>query len=215
MQELPKGAIKGPYKQKTIIQRIESLLLDNIGKVVSREQIIEVAKDPVTGREPENWHQRLSELRTDLGYTILSYRDDPRLTVGNYMMPTADKRANAQRRVTIDKRTWRVVLKNADYRCEWNDAGETCGLREGDVDPVGGGTVKLTPDHKTPHASGVLADPKNPLHWQALCPRHQVVKKNFWDHTTGRLNVYAVIQAASEREKREVYGFLKRYFREA
>ena len=25
-------------------------------------------------------------------------------------------------------------------------------LRNGDIDPVGGGTVKLTPDHRTPHA---------------------------------------------------------------
>lgn len=39
--------------------------MDNIGKVVTREQIIKVATDPKTGRIPENWHQRLSELRTD------------------------------------------------------------------------------------------------------------------------------------------------------
>jgi hypothetical protein len=61
---------KGNYKQKTIRQRIEALFLDNIGKIITSEQICKVAMDPVTKKQPENWHQRLSELRTDEGYTI-------------------------------------------------------------------------------------------------------------------------------------------------
>jgi hypothetical protein len=48
------GKVKGPYRQKTIRERIKALFLDNIGKVITREQIIEVAKDPGTGKEPEN-----------------------------------------------------------------------------------------------------------------------------------------------------------------
>jgi hypothetical protein len=43
----------------------------------------------------------------------------------------------------------------------------------------------------------------------ALCGRHQVVKKNFWDNRTGTLNVYAVVQAAPTQVKREVFEFLK------
>lgn len=57
-------------------------------------------------------------------------------------------------------------------------------------------------------------DPANPDEWQALCGRHQVMKKNFWDHRTGKLNTYAVVQAASEADKRAVYEFLKSYFAE-
>jgi len=53
------GEVKGPYTQSSIIKRIEALFLDNIGKILTREQIIESAVDPLTGREPENWHQRL------------------------------------------------------------------------------------------------------------------------------------------------------------
>ena len=64
--------IKKKYNQKSIRKRIETFFLDNIGKIATREQIIEVATDPNTGEVPENWHQRLSELRTDHGYTILS-----------------------------------------------------------------------------------------------------------------------------------------------
>lgn len=83
---------------------------------------------------------------------------------------------------------------------------------DGDIDPIGGGTVKLTPDHKKPHSINPDSDPTNPDQWQPLCGRHQVMKKNFWDHETGWLNVYAIIQAAKESEKRKVYDFLKIYF---
>ena len=57
-------------------------------------------------------------------------------------------------------------------------------------------------------------DPSDPSKWQPLCGRHQVMKKNYWDDETGWLNVVAIVQAASEVQKREVFDFLKRYFRE-
>lgn len=68
------GKPKRPYRQNSVKKRIEALFLDNLGKVLTREQIIEAATDPDSGLQPENWHQRLSELRTDDGYTILSWR---------------------------------------------------------------------------------------------------------------------------------------------
>jgi hypothetical protein len=103
-------------------------------------------------------------------------------------------------------------LKRAGKACEWKEGGEACGLKNGDIDPVGWGTVRLTPDHKNPHSLGVPIDPRDPDQWQALCGRHQVVKKNYWDSITGKLNVYAIVQAATENEKREIYDFLKQYF---
>ena len=54
------GEIKKVYNDKSIKKRIEALFLDNIGKVITREQILEVATDPITGKQPENWHQRLA-----------------------------------------------------------------------------------------------------------------------------------------------------------
>jgi hypothetical protein len=204
--------IKGPYDQKSVKKRIEAFFLDNIGKIITREQLVEVARDPETGETRENWHQRLSELRTDEGYTILSWRNRGDLKVSEYLMPHAKKRRTAKKRVLIKPETWLEVLKRADYACEWNDDGTPCGLKEGDTDPVGGGTVKLTPDHKTPHSKKADIDADNPDEWRALCGRHQVVKKNYWDGRTGKLNVYAIVQAAPEEEKREVYEFLRAYF---
>ncbi|MGQ9627434.1 MAG: restriction endonuclease [Anaerolineae bacterium] len=206
--------IKGPYLQKSVKKRIKAFFLDNIGKIATREQIIEVARDPKTGRVPENWHQRLSELRTDEGYTILSWRNRKDLKISEYLMPTPEKRPVARKRVKIDPSTWEEVLRRADYRCEWKEGDTICGLRDGDIDPVSGGTVRLTPDHKAPHSTDIPIDPKDPEQWQALCGRHQVLKKNYWDHTTGWLNVYAIVQAASEEEKKKVYEFLKEYFGE-
>lgn len=206
------GEIRGPYPQKSVKKRIETLFLDNVGKILTREQILEVAKDPNTGKEPENWHQRLSELRTDDGYTILSWRNRGDLKVQEYLMPHAEKRAKAGKRVRPADATWKIILERAQYSCEWNEGGERCGLKEGDIDPIGGGRVKLTPDHKSPHSLDPNSDPNDPSQWQALCARHQVVKKNYWDNTTGKLNVYAIVQAAPRSEKLAIFIFLLEHF---
>jgi hypothetical protein len=183
------GKVKGRYNQKSVCTRIEALFLDNIGKVVTREMIIQAATDPVTGRQPENWHQRLSELRTDAGYTILSWRDDPNLAVEEYLMPSAKKRLRAGKRVKPTPPCWETVLANAKHACEWDEDGQLCGMKEGDIDPVGGGHVRLTPDHKSPHSVNPNTDPGDPNQWRALCGRHQVMKKNYWDNQTGKLNI--------------------------
>ncbi len=210
----PVGSIKNKYNQSSIKKRIEAFLLDNIGHIVTREMLIEVSKNPSSGKEPENWHQRLSELRTDNGYTILSKRDLSFLSVDEYILESAEKRPHASSRVTPSKETWNVVLARANNCCEWNEGGQSCGLQEGDNDPVGGGTVKLTADHKTPHSINPKADPLNPDAWQALCGRHQVTKRNYWDSNTGKINTRAIVQAATRSEKEAVYADLKRYFGE-
>jgi hypothetical protein len=42
------GELKGSYNQNSIKERIEALFLDNIGKIITREQIIQVSIDPKT-----------------------------------------------------------------------------------------------------------------------------------------------------------------------
>ncbi len=212
MPDKIKGTVNKQYEQGSIRGRIEALFKDNIGKVLTREQILQVSKDPKTGEEPENWHQRLSELRTDEGYTILSSRDRKDLKTGEYLMPSLEKRPEAKSRVKIDSQTWKTVLERAGNKCQWTEGTDKCELKNGDKDPIGGGTVTLTPDHVMPHSIGKTIDPKDPSQWQALCGRHQVVKKNFWDPNTGWLNVPAIVQAAPEGEKQKVYEILKDYF---
>jgi hypothetical protein len=200
------------YNQGSVRARLEAMFLNNVGLVVTREQILAAARDPVTGKEPENWHQRLSELRTDRGYTILSWRDWKALKPEEYVLASVERRAVAAKRVQPSPATWRKVLERAGNACEWREDGQLCGMKDGAIDPIGGGTVKLTPDHTTPHSVDPNSDPGDPTHWQALCGRHQVMKKNFWDGATGKVNVLAILQAASLDQKRRALDFLVQYF---
>lgn len=200
------------YEQKTVRKRLEALFLANVGLVVTREQILAASRDPVTGNEPENWHQRLSELRTDQGYTILSWRDWKQLKPQEYVLASPERREIASKRVQPTKATWGKVLERAKGACEWKEDGQLCGMEEGAMDPIGGGTVKLTPDHTTPHSVDPNSDPNDADQWQALCGRHQVMKKNFWDGKTGKINVLGILQCASEAQKQEALDFLNRYF---
>lgn len=202
------------YEQKTVRQRLEAMFLANVGLVVTRDQILAAARDPKTGKEPENWHQRLSELRTDHGYTILSWRDWAELKPQEYVLASADKRDIAGKRVRPTESTWQKVLTRAAGACEWREDGQLCGLKEGAIDSIGGGTVKLTPDHTTPHSVDPNSDPDDPTQWQALCGRHQVMKKNFWDGASGKINVLAILQASSAQQKKEALAFLEQYFRQ-
>lgn len=192
--------------------RIRNLFLSRLGEVITRQEIMDASRDPNTGREPENWHQRLSELRTDEGCTIWAARDSDRLRPGEYMMPYSEKREIAGKRVRPTPATWKKVLLRAADSCEWNEAGQECGLHAGAIDPIGGGRVRLTPDHMSPHSVDPNSDPNDPRAWQALCGRHQVTKKNYWDNSTGKLNVYAIVQAASSADKRIVFEFLLSYY---
>lgn len=200
------------YHQTSVSKRIEALFLNNVGLVLTREQILRAAKDPATGNEPENWHQRLSELRTDKGYTILSWRDWKELSPQEYVMPHIERRETAGKRVLPTLKCWGKVLARAENSCEWTEDGQRCGLKEGDKDAVGGGTVKLTPDHSTPHSINPNTDIEDPTQWQALCGRHQVMKKNYWDSGTGKINLQGILQSVGEKEKRAALQFLLQYF---
>lgn len=190
---------------------IRQVFLDNLGIVITGEQI-DAALREAFGRRIENWHQRLSELRTDEGYTILSNRDRVNLRPGQYLMETAERRPVAGRRVGPTPATRQAVLTRAGNRCEWNEGGTICGLAHGDFDPIGGGTVRLTPDHVRPHSIDPNSDPNDSQQWQALCGRHQVTKRNYWDGTTGKLNIIGIIQAAPAADKLQVFHMLLSYY---
>lgn len=206
------GRVRKSYPQPTVRKRIEALFLGNLGRIVTREMILAAARDPKTGRAPENWHQRLSELRTDQGYSILTSRDRAFLKVSEYLLESDVREPRARSRVQISAAAWATVLARSGRKCEWVDGQSICGLAEGAIDPVGGGRVVLTPDHKAPHSIAGGIDPGDASAWQALCGRHQVVKKNFWDDRSGKLNYYAIVQAAPHEEKERIFAMLREYF---
>jgi len=194
------------YPQTTIRQRLEAFLLDNIGVVVTTDQLRQIARDPKEGILRENWHQRLSELRTDYGYTILSNRDDRSLKPGEYCLESNVRRETAKVRRAINAKIRKALLDQSPV-CAYPG----CGLRDGEIDPVGGGTVRLQVDHKTAHDhddSG-LNEIQN---YQLLCGRHNVTKKNLWDDQTGKLNIRAILQAIPQSDKAVARDWLNHYF---
>ncbi|MDD5309630.1 MAG: restriction endonuclease [Deltaproteobacteria bacterium] len=188
--------------------RIRNFLIKNVGKVVSREQIRQAAKDPDTGKIPENWHQRLSELRCDEGYDVLSWRDRETLKPGQYVLLSATPKRVPKPRKYLSAEEKIQLFERDDHKCQWPG----CGLGAGATDPVGGGTIVLTADHRSPHSlpdgqwTGTLDD------WQTLCARHQQEKKNFIDDRTGRKNLRELVRAAGKEEKRLIFDDLKAYF---
>lgn len=199
-----------PARGTNVRARIRSFLIANVGTVVTREEIQEAARDPVTRKVPENWHQRLSELRVDEGFDILSWRDRATLKPGQYVLRSATPTRVAKPREHLTEAERALLFARDEHRCQWPG----CGLSSGAVDPVGGGTVVLTADHRSPHSlaggvwTGTLED------WQTLCARHQQEKKNFFDDRTGRKNLRELVRSAGREEKALIYGDLKAYFGE-
>ena len=197
--EGPKTNVKG---------RIRQFLIENVGRVVTRDQIQDAARNPETGVIPENWHQRLSELRVDEGYDILSWRDRENLKPGEYLLASATPSRPAKPRAVLGRQEREQLFERDNWTCQWDG----CGLKKGDIDPVGGGTVVLTADHVSPHSlrngtwTGTLAD------WQTLCARHQQEKKNFVDDRTGRKNVRELVRVSPKEVKAEIFDDLKAYF---
>jgi hypothetical protein len=195
-------------KTNNVRGRIRAFLIKNVGKVVTRKQIQEAAKDPQTGIEPENWHQRLSELRVDEGYDILSWRDRAKLKPGEYVLKSGTPKRIAKPREYLSAEEKEKLFTRDKHCCQWPD----CSLVAGATDPIGGGTVVLTADHRSPHSlvdgqwTGTLDD------WQTLCARHQQEKKNFIDDRTGRKNLRELVRSAGKAEKRLIFEDLKAYF---
>lgn len=137
----------------------------------------------------------------------MTQHDPQILKVGEYVLKSKEPSKKPTKRVKIANSTWKEVLDLCDRKCEYNMEGTQYGLRDGDIDPVGGGTVKLTADHKNPHSVDPQIDPKiNPNGKRFV----NVIKKNFWDED-GKLNVIAILQSAS-RQVKEAFEWLKTYF---
>ena len=86
------------------------------------------------------------------------------MTGKHFRLKNTSWRALRRRQTAADafglpKAVQRNLLTHARHSCEWREDGQSCGLHEGAIDPIGGGTVKLTPDHVTPHAVDPDSDP--------------------------------------------------------
>jgi len=148
-----RAAIQGTCLEPSIRRRIAAVILDNLGKVVAREQLIEGAIDPRTGRRPENWHQRVLELHIAKGYTILSWCNRGELRIAENLMPTDQRIEIAARHPRPTADTGEKVLSIYDRRHARTESDICCGLRDGDSDPLVGGDGRARP--RPSHSSRV------------------------------------------------------------
>ncbi len=197
-------------KKSSARDRIRAFFLKNVGKVVTKEMIQKAATNPETGVVPENWHQRLSELRVDEGYIILSWRDRSFLKPGQYLLENATPTGIIKKRAVLSTAEREELFQRDSHSCKWPG----CGLKKGMVDSVGGGMVVLTADHLTPHS---VADVTTHSldEWQTLCARHQQEKKNLIDDRTGRKNLRELVRNAPKEIKLQILRDLEEFFKES
>jgi len=132
---------------------ILNYFLVNIGKVLESKQIQKASGGAV------EWARRVSELRNEEGYQILSHKDRADLKPGQYLLETTVRLPAFRRGISKETRAW--VLERNGYTCQM------CGVAAGDPDPLGGPrTVRLTIGHIKDKSKGGDDTPQN---LRAIC----------------------------------------------
>ena len=182
-------------------QKIKAFLLANIGEVVTKNQLSEVAA-PVT-----EWARRVRELRTDEGWPIASHLDDGSLRPGEYMLtaeppPPGEYRFSRQ----ISGALRAQVLERNGYTCQM------CGIGAGeryDDDPTR--RARLQIGHIVDH---ILGGPAVLGNLRALCARCNQGAKNVTDPPPSWTWLLGQVRRASRDDQRKVLGWLRKKFRD-
>lgn len=155
-------------------QIILDLLYDNLGQLVTNEQLIEATKQ-------HNYARRLRELRAE-GWQIV-YNNSP----AGYIMPTAEKvEKNPGEYVNLRLRT--EVLERDNYTCQM--CGYSAGQKYAD-----GESVRLEADHIIPLADEGQTTVEN---LQTLCSRCNAGKKSVAAYSTTDDKVSFVLRLEKE-----------------
>lgn len=96
------------------------------------------------------------------GYTIPSWRNRGDLRISENLMPNDARVETAARRPRPTADAGEKVLSIHGNRHTSRERDICRGLRDGDIGPVGGGTVKPPPDHQIPHALHAVTDAREP-----------------------------------------------------
>lgn len=185
-------------------QRILELFLSNVGRKVTKEEIVEVARI-------SEWARRVRELRDEMGYPIRSNKDRPKeLKPGEYVLESSTPNPTARAR-HIRKDQWFRILSRDRHICL------SCGRTAGDLHPTDPSrTVKLVVDHIHPISTSEKygVDPYADESLQTLC---DFCNEGKWNKFVGKIgearaNLQALVRHAPLEEQRRVYEYLKTVF---
>lgn len=183
--------------------RILDLFLSNIGIVVDKSQISEVA-------QIAEWARRVRELRDEYGYDIRSHKEETSLKPGQYILRDPNPNPVAKER-KISKDQYYRILNRDGHKCL------SCGRGPGEVHPTDPRkTLKLVVDHIVPistaEAQGIK--PNDDSNLQTLCDFCNEGKANKFIGKVGeaRENIKALVRNAPLETQKEIYLVLKSIF---
>lgn len=173
--------------------RIRAYFEANVGKVVTTQQIREIA-------QISDYQRRIRELRDEEGMQIRSHIDRHDLKPGEYILETLDRLPAIERGISPQLRN--EILERNGYTCQ------LCGAGPGDPDPFNPGRkVRLHIDHIVPISQGGADDKSN---LRVLCSACNHGRANIQTPSEDARNLLARIRRAPRSVQREVYEALKK-----
>jgi HNH endonuclease len=140
-------------KGKGARAKLRQYLLDNVGKVMSSEELRLVADNK------SEWGRRVRELRTEEGYQILTHNDRSDLKPGQYLL--LDPKPVPAFEREISKETRAYVLDRNGFTCQM------CGAVAGELHPYDSTRrTRLHIGHVIDKSMGGTDDPSN---LRAIC----------------------------------------------
>lgn len=175
--------------------RIRDFFEANVGKIVTTQQISEVAGI-------RDYQRRIRELRNEEGMQIHSYKDCIDLKPSEYVLVSLKRLPAIERR--ISNRLRMEILERNGFTCQ------LCGRTGGDVDPCNPTQkVRLVIDHEIPIEQGGTNDRSN---LRVLCTACNQARANIQPPTETAKNLIARIRKQSRPVQKEVYEALRRTF---
>ncbi len=175
--------------------RIRLFLEANLGKVITTQQISEVA-------QINDYQRRIRELRDEEGMQIKSHIDRFDLKPGEYILESLDRIPAIERSISPQLRN--EILERNGFTCQ------RCGACPGDPDPFNPSRrVRLHIDHVVPISQGGNNDKSN---LRVLCSACNQGLSNIQTPSEDSRNIIARIRRTPRSVQREIYELLKRTF---
>lgn len=175
--------------------KIRAFLEENVGKVVTTQQIREVA--PIS-----EYARRIRELRDEEGMQILTHNDRTDLKPGEYILVTLERTPAIGRGISPQRRS--EILERNGFTCQ------QCGAGPGDFDPYyPDRKVRLHVDHIIPVTQGGTDDPSN---LRTLCSACNQGRSNIQMPSEGAKNLLARLRKEPSSVQKEVYQALHRKY---